>query len=40
MTAALRANLPARVSAFEVWRRCSGRADIENRMKEQGAQFV
>jgi Transposase DDE domain group 1 len=36
---ALRTNLPARVSALEVWRRYNGRADIENRIKELGAQF-
>lgn len=36
---ALRTNLPAGVSALEVWRRYNGRADIENRIKELGAQF-
>lgn len=36
---ALRTNLPATVSALEVWRRYNGRADIENRIKELGAQF-
>lgn len=36
---ALRTNLPASVSALEVWRRYNGRADIENRIKELGAQF-
>lgn len=36
---ALRTNLPATVSALEVWRRYNGRADIENRIKELGTQF-
>ena len=36
---ALRTNLPATVSALEVWRRYHGRADIGNRIKELGAQF-
>lgn len=36
---ALRTNLPASVSGLEVWRRYNGRADIENRIKELGAQF-
>jgi hypothetical protein len=36
---ALRTNLPSSVSALEVWRRYNGRADIENRIKELGAQF-
>ena len=36
---ALRTNLPASVSALEVWRRYNGRADIENRIKELGTQF-
>ncbi len=36
---ALRTNLPASVAALEVWRRYNGRADIENRIKELGAQF-
>ena len=36
---ALRTNLPAGVSALEVWRRYNGRTDIENRIKELGAQF-
>jgi len=36
---ALRTNLPASVVALEVWRRYNGRADIENRIKELGAQF-
>jgi hypothetical protein len=36
---ALRTNQPASVSALEVWRRYNGRADIENRIKELGAQF-
>lgn len=36
---ALRTNLPASVSPLEVWRRYNGRADIENRIKELGAQF-
>jgi len=36
---ALRTNLPSTVSALEVWRRYNGRADIENRIKELGAQF-
>lgn len=36
---ALRTNLPPTVAAVEVWRRYNGRADIENRIKELGAQF-
>ena len=32
-------NLPATVSALEVWRRYNGRADLENRIKELGDQF-
>lgn len=36
---ALRTNLPASVSALEAWRRYNSRADIENRIKELGAQF-
>jgi hypothetical protein len=36
---ALRTNLPAAINALEVWRRYNGRADIENRIKELGAQF-
>lgn len=36
---ALRTNLPTTVAALEVWRRYNGRADIENRIKELGAQF-
>lgn len=36
---ALRTNLPPSVSALAVWRRYNGRADIENRIKELGAQF-
>lgn len=36
---ALRTNLPATVPPLEVWRRYNGRADIENRIKELGAQF-
>ena len=36
---ALRTNLPASVDALTVWRRYNGRADIENRIKELGAQF-
>lgn len=36
---ALRTNLPATVSALDVWRRYNGRADIENRIKELGSQF-
>jgi hypothetical protein len=36
---ALETNLPASVSALEVWRRYNGRADIENRIKELGDQF-
>lgn len=35
----LRTNLPVSVSALEAWRRYNGRADIENRIKELGAQF-
>jgi Transposase DDE domain group 1 len=36
---ALRTNLPDTVEPLEVWRRYNGRADIENRIKELGAQF-
>lgn len=36
---ALVTNLPASVSAVDVWRRYHGRADIENRIKELGEQF-
>ena len=36
---ALRTNLPPTVNPLEVWRRYNGRADIENRIKELGAQF-
>jgi hypothetical protein len=36
---ALRTNLPASIRALDVWRRYSGRADIENRIKELGTQF-
>ena len=36
---ALRTNLPPAVPPLEVWRRYNGRADIENRIKELGAQF-
>ena len=36
---ALRSNLPATVPPLAVWRRYNGRADIENRIKELGAQF-
>jgi len=36
---ALRSNLPGSVSPLEGWRRYNGRADIENRIKELGAQF-
>lgn len=36
---ALWTNLPARVDALAVWRRYHGRADIENRIRELGAQF-
>jgi hypothetical protein len=36
---ALRTNLPSTVNALDVWRRYNGRADIENRIKELGAQF-
>jgi len=36
---ALVTNLPVGVGALEVWRRYSGRADIENRIKELGDQF-
>jgi hypothetical protein len=36
---ALRTNLPPSLPALEVWRRYNGRADIENRIKELGAQF-
>lgn len=32
-------NLPSSVSPLMVWRRYNGRADIENRIKELGAQF-
>lgn len=37
---ALYTNLPAPIAAVEVWRRYNGRADIENRIKELGAQFA
>ena len=37
---ALRTNLPAGVSALEVWRRYNGRADIENRIKELKCDFA
>ncbi len=36
---ALVTNLPASVSAVDVWRRYHGRADLENRIKELGEQF-
>lgn len=36
---ALRTNLPATVVPLEIWRRYNGRADIENRIRELGAQF-
>jgi hypothetical protein len=36
---ALVTNLPASVSALQVWRRYNGRADVENRIKELGEQF-
>ena len=36
---ALWTNLPPRVDALSVWRRYHGRADIENRIRELGAQF-
>jgi hypothetical protein len=36
---ALWTNLPAHVDALAVWRRYHGRADIENRIRELGAQF-
>ena len=36
---ALTTNLPASVSALQVWLRYNGRADIENRIKELGDQF-
>lgn len=36
---ALRTDLPGQVGPLEVWRRYNGRADIENRIKELGAQF-
>lgn len=36
---ALVTNLPRSVDALGVWRRYNGRADIENRIKELGAQF-
>jgi len=36
---ALRTNLSPTVPPLEVWRRYNGRADIENRIKELGAQF-
>jgi hypothetical protein len=36
---ALRTNLPRSTDALGVWRRYNGRADIENRIKELGAQF-
>lgn len=36
---ASRTNLPATVPPLKVWRRHNGRAAIENRIKELGAQF-
>jgi hypothetical protein len=36
---ALWTNLPASVAALAAWRRYHGRADIENRIRELGAQF-
>lgn len=36
---ALRTNLGTELDALGVWRRYNGRADIENRIKELGAQF-
>ena len=36
---ALVTNLPSAVDALTVWRRYSGRADLENRIKELGGQF-
>lgn len=36
---ALWTNLPPSVDALSVWRRYHGRADIENRLRELGAQF-
>lgn len=36
---ALWTNLPSSVDALTVWRRYHGRADIENRIRELGAQF-
>ena len=36
---ALWTNLPSSVDALAVWRRYLGRADVENRIKELGAQF-
>lgn len=36
---ALRTNLGPDLNALGVWRRYNGRADIENRIKELGAQF-
>lgn len=36
---ALWTNLPQSVNALGVWRRYLGRADVENRLKELGAQF-
>ncbi len=36
---ALVTNLPRTSDALGVWRRCNGRADLENRIKELGAQF-
>ncbi|HUM35316.1 MAG TPA: IS1380 family transposase [Anaerolineae bacterium] len=36
---ALGTNLPQSVNALGVWRRYLGRADVENRIKELGAQF-
>lgn len=36
---ALCTSLPRSWSALEVWRRYNGRADVENRIKELGAQF-
>ena len=36
---ALVTNLPTSVDALQVWRRYTGRADLENRIKELGEQF-
>ena len=36
---ALVTNLPPSIDALGVWRRYNGRADMENRIKELGAQF-